>query len=93
VVIPFRGRSVDSSQTPSAADNLARRSRNQNGHHHGVTERNGVFLSGSHETRKKNSNVFSLSFLASWFPYKFACFTPVCSPLVKIFVEWQEING
>ncbi len=40
----------------------ARRSRNQNRHHHGVTERNDVFLSGSHETRKKNSE-YLLSFI------------------------------
>jgi hypothetical protein len=74
----------------------ARRSRNQNRHHHGVTEsRRGTkfFYREAMKPGRRILNIFSHPFLASWLPYQFACFALVCALLVKIFVKWQESNG
>jgi hypothetical protein len=68
----------------------ARRSRNQNGHYHGVTEaRRGTafFYQAAIKPGRRILSIFSPPFLASWFPYEFACFAPICALLVKIFVK------
>jgi hypothetical protein len=54
---------------------------------HGGTERNEVFYQEAMKPGRRILNISSLPFLASWFPYKFACFALVCALLVKIFVK------